>query len=158
MLGARGPRTTHTERVAPPRGGARGVSQTRRWRDARPSRSARSALRPARGASVRPLAAACTPGDRVLGQQRQQRTKGACRTHVKKRLQRVPSFEGSVSPGFKGTHINFISTISYSSRRVERAYARKQPSSDRRVVRAGAREWRPSCIVIFVEGGAPGSN
>ena len=78
--------------------------------------------------------------------------KGGLCTHVKKRLQRVPSFEGSVSPGFKGAHINCISTISYSSRRVQRTYARKQPSSDRRVVRAGARGVAPIVHRHFCRG------
>ena len=53
------------------------------------------------------------------------RPRGSCsRTHVKKRLDRVPSSEGYGSPGFKGTHTNFICRIIYSSRRVQRAYAR----------------------------------
>ena len=36
----------------------------------------------------------------------------------------VLSFEGSISPGFNDTHINFICGIIYSPRRVQRAYAR----------------------------------
>ena len=47
----------------------------------------------------RPTAAACAPGDRVHGHQRQLRTKCACCTHVKKRLQRGQTLAAGTHAG-----------------------------------------------------------